>query len=954
MIRRVLAFVALFGSGLFVLLQLDRVGTPRVDSRRPVHVAADFSDVRLRPNGPLFYVNFDDLEGGERVRRFSIDAPDSGVSEDGGVILQDPRMEFYEDGGLKRVSLLRARRARIEVALGGGDTQPRLSDTIQFEDAVLRAEAGSRLLPLTLSAARLDGDLEARRFETDGPARIEGVGLDARGVGLLADEIRGRLDFQREGRLEIRVPKEDSPVAGDDMGGSTGDGKLRLDATLQCEGNLSFEQIEDGALRVVALRKAVLTVKGEEPLVLSGERIEIRARQSGAEGDVLVFENLEATRDVVLRSRGNVFRAESARFALDAEAQLSNATLTGNPRGALLVSPPGTDLEDEVRIEVWGRGPMTLSWRPERRFQVAGPAELRWEGSELWAAGGISGSVGNDGSVGNEGAASAASDADGEGLSFRAWGDVEVTREGWTLETPELRGRGNERELHLAATGPGVLRGEREDGTRLGVLARDGLDFSFDDDTWSVPVARGVDLDWSGERRLFARADRIEDLTADLEKDLLAFEATGAVEVESDDNFLRGERLVATSPRDAQLFGDGELALATYTSTQGEVRAQSIERSGDALTAHGDVDARLDVPTLQGRVRAQTLVVTGLPDDERSATAAPVVLDASGGVEASFVAANARYAVNCQTLRIERAPGPTRDAQAGTTYFAARGGVRANLDMQAGEFRLRADEVLAESSDLGLGPDDEPIDPRGQLIATGGVELGRLGQDGITGSGDRLILDHTGTGRLEPRPGERVIAFGRLPDGEQPFDLDAAALEFEAERIEAWYPRIRLPDLGAEASAEDVTAVIAPRIEASANRLVAETGRMRMFGNCRFDGQTARGRPWSLTSDRAELLARSGSGKAAAPFEELIAEGNVVVDFSEGQRALTNKLIGEGWSRRLRLEGGPNGRAVFLDSRTIWEADSIELDTHNLLPSSGPGTWRQRVDADRHLGGDGW
>ena len=925
MIRRFFLFVALFGGGLLLLLQLDRDSSPRFQQRSLNAEDDPTRGLRLRPSGPFYYVKFNDLPGGERVRRFLIDALDSNAAEDGGVLLQDARMEFFGDGGLDRQSLVRADSARLEITLGGGTTQPRLSDVIELRGAELTLEGSNRMLPVTLSTDFLEGNLETRRFETRERVFVRGSNLTSNGRGLVVDHAAGEMRFLADNVLVIEM----------DDGGT---------ATLRCDGPLEFvrrlDRPED-PLRVFATRGAALILSGEDDAVLRANRIEIVARGTGEDGDVLRIESLEAIGEVDLVSQGNNFRAERALFNLDADSRLASTTLEGSPRGSLLVSTLREDVAEAlepIRIEVWGRGPMTLNWQPNRRFQVAGPARLRWAGIELWADGGISGN----------------STAQQEQLEFRAWGEVEVERDGWRVKTPELRGLGSEEWVDLFARGPARLNGSQDDGSELALLARDGFDFRVGDLGWSMPSARGVDLDWIGKRSFSARAERVENLVADLERDVLAFRARNAVEVRSEDNFLRGSELVVRSPEDAELSGDGGLNLASFVSPWGEVRAGSIRREQDQLIAKGDVFASFDVAPLLGDVRATDLTLRGFREDLDLDGPFDVELLAEGDVHANLTAREGSYSIDSTTLWLRRQVVADLLSERNRTDVHARGLVRALLTRPEGRLRLFADEVLAHSTDAGLDDNGELIEPLGQLVASGNVEVVRLDQGDLVASGDRLIVDHTGRGRLEPRPGGLVLARGTVPEGDQRFRLESRSLEFDGEHIDATYPRIELHDPTPSGGLEDVAAAVTTTVHANADRLYLRPQSIELVGNGRFQGQMVRGEAWELFSDRTVLIPQRDRDPDVAPFERLFAEGNVLLVFGAGQRALAERLIAEGWSRRLRLEGSPSAPVRFFDAGTVYEFSEIELDTQNMLVSSGASRLRAPLPEDDWLGGDSW
>lgn len=902
--KRLLAFLILFGLGLALVLALDRRGAPSVSGRVVETMPRDEAGPRaqLRPSGRFAYSHFTALEDGTRVRRYSLASAQSSEHERGGIRLDDLRMELYDETGRNLFSVVEAESGRVQLVILPGEFQPRLSEAIELSDVEIRLLDGVRLVPMFLRTSELSGDLANERFWTAARAHMRGEGIQAQGQGLEADLSAGSVRFLERGRAEVLL--EDGTVA-----------------TLTSGGELVFRRSMDdpaAPLRVRAVQGSRLIVEGSTELVLEAQNIDILGRAGGETSEVLTFERLVAEREVSLRSQGHVFQAQTASFEIDADGQVSEATLSGSPRA--LLAPQENLRGHEEPIELWGRGPLQLGLQAPGSYQIGGPAQLRSGNTELWASGGISGR----------------SDEEGRPSSFRAWGEVEVRHEGWLLQAPEIEGSSLNDRLVMTARGPARLSGTQADGTEVRLLASGGADFWIEGDDWEVTRAEEVDLTLAGAESLSASAQRIRELRSRVGADELSFRAEGNVEFSSRGSFLKGDWLDVRAMDRYTLGSNTEQAPVSFDSEGMQLRASSIQREGQLLDATGGVRLDLSRPEVDVRLRTDRLSFDGLDEGVRDIQWAPRRLHAVGNVflEGLLHESETAFELSADELEVQRTHGEPSWREPGSTHFSALGSVRSLIAAPNRRYRVSAERVTARFEDSGMDADYMPIEPRGLLRAQEKVRLEVLDAPVGWVEGADLEIDHLGHGRMLPAPGERVVARGVLPGGNRPFELEADELQRAGDVLIALRGQLAMRDLEGGEALGPAAGAIAPELDAEAERIVLAPGGIEFEGRTRFRGKTARGTPWQLAADSVSLRSTTGDTKQPTALDSLTALGRVHVRFEQSLEAFGDRLEAEGWSQRIRITGEPASiGAAMLFVSSEW----FEFDTYNLLPSSGRG-----------------
>ena len=184
MIKKLLAFVALFGIGLAVLIGFDRQGGAKPNrSTGPglremdsvLGESEDANNVRWFLNGQLA---IDQFEGGSGGRSLRLEADGSGPAEQGETRLEGVTIKMLDPQTQEIVVQVIAKEAWSNIQQSGeGLGTTTISPEIRFAGVTVSLLRGSRLVPVTLTAAQLSGNLELGIFETEGHAVIDGICL---------------------------------------------------------------------------------------------------------------------------------------------------------------------------------------------------------------------------------------------------------------------------------------------------------------------------------------------------------------------------------------------------------------------------------------------------------------------------------------------------------------------------------------------------------------------------------------------------------------------------------------------------------------------------------------------------------------------------------------------------------------------------------------------------------
>ncbi len=410
--KRLLAFLVLFGAGLALLARLEAGGPNLPEGTLPASERAAFptrevafagtSALELR--GPFSLLRYAEAPSGPRPTRLSLEAQDTETRADGEIVFKEldviwndaesgtPRVTIHATLGSMRLTES-GQRYPIDFEEDGAE------DRLVREGVEIVLHQGGPVTPLTLKVDRLEGDLSDRLFSSDSRAQARGPGLDATGQGLLLDLIHDVVRFDSD--AEVRFV--------DDAGS----------AVLTSEGKMHVLKGSKGGAEVVARDGARLHLVGEEEVDVEARRINIIATSTegsdGSKGTRL--SRLSADDEAVVELAMGRFEAKRADLEISPLGNM-RARLTGAPRAALALSEQEGDRK--VELDVAGEGPLTITVATQRSFELKGPATVEWEESRLDADGGLRGF------------------AEGNGMSVSCWGGVQLTQPTAVLETSAL------------------------------------------------------------------------------------------------------------------------------------------------------------------------------------------------------------------------------------------------------------------------------------------------------------------------------------------------------------------------------------------------------------------------------------------------------------------------------------------------------------------------------------
>ena len=683
-------------------------------------------------------------------------------------------------------------------------------------------------------------------------------------------------------------------------------------------------------ISIVADHRALLAVESGEGLSLEANHIEIDGViHEDREEDGFSFEHLSAKSEVDLRARGHSFVAKLADFELGPTGELRTAVLSGSPQGTLdlqrseelaggLEIAPGGNV-----VELRGEDSMEIAWQPEPHFQVGGPALLEWRDTKLYAAGGLSGGP----------------TLDGLDTRVRGWTDVVLELNGWKVSTNDLDATLLEIGMTLKTGGHSSVTGADTDGIPLEVHAREGFSFEFDGEFWTLPVAREIQMARGGPNPMAASARELRNF----DPEALAFEAHEEVEVEIDQDTVRGEHLQVFGPRDLLLKGNGT-DLVEFRAAAGSFEAIEIRRKEDALEGYGDVGVNLALGEVAMRLSADNLSISGeierALDGEFAGSSevfrGPMLVVARGAVDADIAAGLRRFDVMSESLRLWRAP--QEGEMAFRTELNAREAVTGRITDPVSDYRITSVEL----DGLFFDPFEDPsetssaqweTEARGSIDARGDVAVESLTAPPMSGKGDSFHADETRRARLEADVDNRVRAEGFLPGTGEPFQLRAQALDFESERLDATDPEILIIGRD-EVPNEDNGRIALSQLHATAGRLVATLDRVRFEDRVRFTASTYEDDTWTLNAEGARFDHSGSKLSPTGAFDRLTAEKNVSIAFSAGPTVIGDYLTADALTGRVRVDGTPSiFRGDFGSPAATWWA----FDTKTFTPSSGPG-----------------
>ena len=948
--KRALAFLLLFGSGLLVLRWLEPPPEPYVppSEEEEVAPAADPGPKGIQFRGPFHSYWYDESTG--RTLLY-VESDDTDTSQ-GTDQLIGLRAKIFDPDADEQVIQI-----RLEAASGW---IRRLGANQEFEPiherratlAGVRVDIleGTPLVPLTILTPRAEIHAEgpgSRVIRSDAHVDLDSARLQASGEGLTIEPDEGVLVLRREASVEFF--QDASRIAR-----LSASGPIRFHRDPQRSASEVTIEAEEGA---------TLELFGANPTRLDGDTIRVRGRESTNTTEGLVIDRVDADGNVTASTDDNEFFGRHAVVGFDAAGALRSATLSGLPSARFSLRHETGILplpEEELRrIGLSGEGPLELAWGEASEFVMPGPATLSTRGATLRSLGPITGSTRRD----------------REFVSFRAQGGVVLEGDNAVLETPDLDIKMSEtdgipRIAGLATGGPRLV-GQLPDERQFHLTSPDRLRVLRVGQHWSVTDATDVVLVVDEPQGFKARARRVHRF----ESDPLTIEAEGAVRVDNRRGSWRAERLTvntltsvpATKPTAAQLryvLEGTETSKAVFEGPEGRAEALYVLATADELHARRQVRARIHAGSRPDGVdrdvvrddddvydlSADELDLSRREDrDEQSGNLLRRFdLDARGNVEARLIAADEVTSVACRTLtgrRTEVWETDAEDAQSFHSRVEASGDVKTHLTRKehredpaeppevtrldiASRFLTvdRSQEAGGVAVSRAEAVEDVEFDMRTDRTPGTGKNPQALS---LRGNGHVLVMDGRRSGSLLPKPGERVHTHGRLPSSNVPFELDADEIVFsEGRRLEASTPRIVLENLMMPLEGEVEKGALVARSEL----LSATEQTLELSGDVEVDAETASGVPWRMTAGRVLFEGSPAQGTEPAELRAVHATGGV--DLRLGVRDLPieeisiasasgDELEGSSLFGTLKLKGKPARiKSPIFDT----EADWIEIN----------------------------
>ncbi len=862
--RRLLLFLAIFGTGLALLYWLEGRGSPEDRQARtePVPttrtVEDDFIEVPVQiGEGESEHGVEGSLSGKTSIGIFTetkpsvlhvrIEAEDSELQGDSVYELLGVTVRRLDPGTRKLELSIDAESARAQI-----DTT---SDVpIDPDYPILLRGVTAQLLrdvvfaPISLRTDELRGVLADNTLFTDADVVVTGRGLRAIGTGLRIDPETRTLTLASDADLEVRRP-----------GGST--------ATLSSTGPLEARTREEqGAFAVRAETEARIEIRSagearERDAVLSGNEIEILGHTESAGDEPFRIERVTAIENAVIRTADGEFSAARATVRFDAAGIALSALLVGEPQVRIDLR----NLSDEgepVRVELSGVGPLTLDLSPERRgsFELEGASQLHVPSFDATLSAerrmrGVRTQAGRTGKL-------------------IAVGGVVGELETGTLTTDEIEfaavsAQEGEVALLLQSSGPTRSVGTLPDGRAYELEATRGLSYRRVGDAFQVPEARGFSFRVEGAEAFETSAG----VLLDFDGETLAFRADEDVSFSSELGRGSGTSLIALGRDSGVLTGEpGRPARFDYAD--GWLEAQTIDFEPGNLRAEGDAAGAWSTQNVATTLDAPWIELEDV-EGER-------VLTAGGGIDA--------------VVRTEER----------------------TLSVEARELELRATllpDVLKGEDRLG------PI----ALTARDEVIVDYLGEVEFAGRGGLLEVavegPASGTGRLLPAEGQRLTSRGRLPGKRVSFELLSDTLEFGEQSLVARNAVLDVDGItvgltSSEAREPGSVRAISGRLEANADAvLFEESVYIGRFGE--------RGEVWSLDADRALLTAGAPVEGELPVLSRLEAWEGFSLRFDRGMEANGERLEVDREDRKVRMTGNPVQVQV---PGANWTAKEFEID----------------------------
>jgi hypothetical protein len=926
--KRVLMFVLLFGGGLALLLYLSKEQKKekieRIDPAQEEIVEkgreqqlpfaelperteqavpgpgekaddrAGTSGFAARARGKLDLRYYLEGEGAFQPLQYDFHADDVQPSEGDYYDITGITAHIYDieaAGPESRVVLttLKAERGRARIEQEGTRFTIGRSERIKLFDAVITLHSGTPMAPIDLFLPAAEADLRSNSFYSNAEVRVEGDGIHGTGTGLVAEQDKQQLEFERDGYLRLTADKGTVVELF-----AAFDSSIVVKHLQQTDESQKIDVRLDQGGRLVAQGQQELIVEGDE-LSLIGRVIQLATPDPSEEGE------LETGKP--RRRRG--FQAEYAKIVGNAKFTRADERVSGglaevrfDPRGrvkrlemsqqpvatgVLELSQRGGGAKTQVDVRISGAGPMTLEYNEESllaRFELPGPATIAaaTRNFVLHASEGIGGSFWGRGLL---------------HLMLRGAVDGRLDEMAFDGSEVELRGSRIEEEarrLFLDTKRPAHLSGLDSKGKPLNVTARTVLQ---------------LELDEGRSRLLLGR-----DVTFELVDEGLWTVAVGEL---TEMDFEAGTFLA-----DKGIEYSGPLGSGTALRAVGHSR-EHIELFGDeghpaTFDVYPDATKNLDL----GLVRAHHI------DLERSRARA------DSKVELRFAGGKFSEEIDCGWFELRpigdaRKVGPTR------FEFEAREISRAVLLGPEAESTVRADLVTGEGV-FTRSPETGTSIELERLEATGDVQVDYVGRAGtFVARGQRIEWRPLGGGRLEAPVGERVEARGRFQQDGLPYVLTAAWIEYGDDELQALFPEISL-DRAAALPQLLLGRASTELHSGRAEWMTADAEGLLLAGAAHFSGKSAKGEKIDLDAGSIHLRRTSEGDKRSQGVEELVAWEGFLLHVG-------NDLVGHGEVLQagyevLRMEGRPARLEVL---GFAWESDNVVYDVPRVLITTDQG-----------------
>jgi len=961
--KRVLTFLVLFGTGLVLLIWIERLRKPDAPIDRPAQPAfdeplragrepdgdtpadgddeagepgepgepdaADAADAAdadepepQRPSKPLPVGGDEgkkaieiDLDGWFEWRKKEPSTDPTDASEypvyriaadlehegEGVVLGHDAEASFYRPNSTEERLRIESEEMRARVESTGLDVRFDDEYRIEFTTVEVRTSDEWAFAPLVFEVPNLAGTLASKRFTTDEAVRLTGRGIrgGSRGLELSADGFVLRRDVV----IDFALPKEAR-------------GRLRSDGALRFQ---RFDELGPDGVLVVATGGAEFDFLNEDHNVLRGRTIRIagvldRQAPEGEDRATFVPRWIEAQVDASLVYADSTFAADEGRVGFHPDGALNVATLFGEPTVDLPLAPVDTDslpfelpdaIGDELRVQARGLGPLVVEIGGGGGFDFTGPVEVDLPSlrANLTASQHLRGlRVNPAGAI--------------EQLS--AAGNVVVRYEDSVLSTRVLEVRGpsalDERDhVELRAEGPTRVRTTTQDGQPVALRARGVAMLETRGETFVVRRAEGVEItvgdEATGERVTTARADFVDDF----DSATLAFEASGSVVLDDPRGRARAERLTSSGPKRYKMFGTDERPVR-WILPEGQLTAAIVETRPDLLVAGGGATASLGLDDRSYDLEARSINVQRQPRDVAQ-TWEVLTFQAEGGVWLEGRSEEARTDLRARWLEVEVRRSPPPGAG----------------DTRVGEI------------------DPHTLTARGDIVVTWRSEFT------VEATGDHLVLTELGTGVLSGDQEERVHASGSLPREGLTFDLDADRIDFTRDSLSAVRPDMHVE--GAEVPMGPLTAPgSSSRFHATSGHVSCDRSGVLFTGDALLTRRGPEGELWSLEagSVRLDVYEPEDGDAPANPLlrapgalqdllGELVAWQGFRARFGAGVEARGDHFVAESSGGRVTIRGQP---AVVSTPAFRGESDWLDWNTETGLLRANGGRVVSTVDSD--------